>query len=682
MDSFGHAAGIEAELREQQRQEAEKKRKAEEEEKKAGQANIKPKEAPKLNRRQSEPVAKRGEANKEKPKSKSQSAQRKQGLRGWVSQWFFDTFRDSKTNIEAVLGSPSLIAHASTLKLESDQYDFKIRIVEHDTHRYHIGGYELQCRKNVSETEIARITEIVKKYNNEAYKVLALPTLLVYNENKNVLYATDCTRNYEHVDKYDFSDDSVYEALIKLHSLKTCLTDGMTEFIVLYYKHNNEKYAFFASIDVVEKKPHPFNEANQCLDWISVCYLVSQTKKIPFEDYYHITVRKYLVNTNDMLMKQFIEYKTGAARGNPRKLNEIPVVGKDLRTQYARALSKENEEYPEEDIPGETQVDKINRRMSLCTDPTGGKAAEECVKYCTWTPAKMPYRFRVMLDFNGVLKCFNLQSVFETKATNKYWKVFTPQQQAWITRLYHNMHMSYAKEVVRFFESLSKPLRTFKEAHTLDTEDEDGYRVYRRTILAHENQPDLPAISLNGLGFTTARKYTHPSSTFEQLKLVFSKKDTNAQGSLYFERNKSGNYLFDFVQKIFNGYKILADKETGMQYYMDGSKPTLVPFGIYAALMDAKQKGRERDDVDNGTTRGTTRGTTGGTHDDTRQQLPTHFLQQHAHPTGFQSSQNAMSEREIIEWFRQQFPNHPESYIRQRAQVNGGLQAYYDKYKK
>lgn len=600
-------------------------------------------------------------------KNKQQSSSRERVNQTWygaISQVFYLAIRSYQSNIEAVLISDKLNKEHSLIELTSDGFEFKKRNVGHGSHTFTIGGYELSCDRAQAERHIPVTKQIVSKYNENAPKYLVLPTLLVYNETKKTLFATDCSRDYTHVVMCKFIDNAVYDALIKLHSFRTCLTNGILEFIILYDK--KAKNALFASIDMVEKKPHPFDEENRCLDWINVCYLVSQTNKVSFESCYDAAFKAYgnRMKKNDILAKEFVDYKNGVRR--PRRFGEKPVIGKHLREQYARAASKPNDQpYVEEQIPNETQIEKIKRRTNRCTDAITGTAEEACIKFCTWTPAKMPNRFRIMIKFNGVLMCFNLQSVYETQFVNKYWQTFTKQQIIWIKKLYSTMHGKYVKEVMKFFGgSLERPLTILKNAEEIDTEDDDGRRVYLRTVLVNQDQPDLPAIAVNGLGFTTVRKYTQPSGKIAAAKRFFTRQaDVGPQGSLHFEQNSSGNEYFSNIIGIFGnrGSSIFADEETGMQYYMERDEPKLVPFGIYAAIIEAMKTGYEREE--------------------THVARPTpHVIQQQDRPAGVQPGQNRMTEKEIIEWFLQNFADVTETHIRERAQVNGGLQAYYNKY--
>ena len=207
-------------------------------------------------------------------------------------------------------------------------------------------------------------------------------------------------------------------------------------------------------------------------------------------------------------------------------------------------------------------------------------------------------------------------------------------------------------------------MNILKNAEEIDTEDDDGRRVYLRTVLVNQDQPDLPAIAVNGLGFTTVRKYTQPSGKIAAAKRFFTRQaDVGPQGSLHFEQNSSGNEYFSNIIGIFGnrGSSIFADEETGMQYYMERDEPKLVPFGIYAAIIEAMKTGYEREE--------------------THVARPTpHVIQQQDRPAGVQPGQNRMTEKEIIEWFLQNFADVTETHIRERAQVNGGLQAYYNKY--
>lgn len=520
---------------------------------------------------------------------------------GWLqrlNQQLWALISSAQSRTSSILSSPNLQVIDSKIAYEfENKILFKIRQVTDSGSLITIGGFEIE---NVNKSPAKELIKDYEQYCNmheniyKNYEHFCLPTLFVYSEKYERVFMTDCSHGYDTVEKYNYAHDRpLCDALEALHRKHICLTSSddvpvmEKNYLILF--DTKKKTAIFASALFLNAKPSPkFSDVNKSLDWINVCYIISKHQRLKFDDYYATKCKEYKIKPDQSLAVNFLDYVNDNSRGNQnqnqRKLEENPrtKLGQKLRAQYATAAETEVEvPYVETSNPNETQEERINRRYALCDDAETADAdtTEKCTQFCPWSQVQMPNRFRVIIKHHGTLACFNLQQAYEERIA------FETNQKRKIKEIYKNMHEKYTLEIIKFFQKFR--LLSIKETDVVETEDKKGKRAYLKSVLYIDNAPDMPAIEVNGIGYTTKRKYTPPSGRYKRIVNWFSKQqlDSDPQNSIHFERNARGNELFGFCENLKDIY---TDEETGMHYYMDPAGPRLVPFGIYAALLDAK----------------------------------------------------------------------------------------------
>uniref|UniRef100_A0A6C0CNQ2 Uncharacterized protein n=1 Tax=viral metagenome TaxID=1070528 RepID=A0A6C0CNQ2_9ZZZZ len=521
---------------------------------------------------------------------------------GWlasINQRLWSAIAGQQTRISAVLSSTALTLGESKIKhnFETGIY-FKKRQVTDDKYQYTIGGFEIEGVEKSNAQKLITKYEQHRTNHEDIYKnyeYFCLPTFFTFSEKYGRVFATDCSREYGSVDKYNYAHEKpLCDAVETLHKKSICLTNATTvidmekNYLILFDKR--KKTAIFASTVFLNAEPAPeFSDYNRSLDWINVCYIISKHRKSKFDEYYKTTCKQYKIRPADEIVEAFLEYMSEQTRGNQnqnsRKLEENPraKLGQKLRAQYANASETDVEvPYVETPNPNETQEERINRRYALCdgAETADADTTEKCTKFCEWSPLQLPNRFRVVIKHHGILGCFNLQQAYEECVA------FETNQKRKIKEIYKSMHEQYAMEIIKFFQRFNRHL-SIKDTDVVETEDKKGKREYLKSIIYIENAPDKPAIEVNGIGYTTKRRYTPPSGRYKRMLNWFSKQqlDSDPQNSIHFERNERGNELFGLCKNLTDIY---TDEETGMHYYMDPTGPRLVPFGIYAALLDAK----------------------------------------------------------------------------------------------
>ena len=514
-----------------------------------------------------------------------------------LNQTFWSAISSHQSRISAVLSSTRLEVSDSTIshKFENGIF-FKKRQVSDSRSQYTIGGFEIDgveksnAKKMITEYEQhCAIHEDI--YKN--YEYFCLPTFFTFSEQYGRVFMTDCSRDYISVNVYNYEHGKpLCDTLAALHAKHICLTSYAMpvmdkNYLILFDKRT--RTAIFASVLFLNAEPSPtFIDQNKSLDWINVCYIISKHQRLKFDDYYTKKCKEYNIKPDQGLAALFLDHVNDNSRGNQnqnqRKLEENPrtKLGQKLRVQYADAAETEVEvPYVETSNPNETQEERINRRYALCDDAETADAdiTEKCTQFCPWSQVQMPNRFRVIIKHHGTLACFNLQQAYEERIA------FETNQKRKIKEIYKIMHEKYTLEIIKFFQKFR--LLSIKETDVVETEDKKGKRAYLKSVLYIDNAPDMPAIEVNGIGYTTKRKYTPPSGRYKRIVNWFSKQqlDSDPQNSIHFERNARGNELFGFCGNLKDIY---TDEETGMHYYMDPAGPRLVPFGIYAALLDAK----------------------------------------------------------------------------------------------
>lgn len=263
----------------------------------------------------------------------------------------------------------------------------------------------------------------------------------------------------------------------------------------------------------------------------------------------NVQVEKQRVKTSNQLWQRYMKLYTSAARQ--------PFESLKTTVEKYKALPKE---------------DMLKQLYQDCEDAGIGTEEMLCVMQCPIEPIKVPLLFRMSIRINGILKCYNVQTIYEFRAVRAEWKrtgydLFTQSQKDHIETTYSSLHRDYANWVIDFFQTFDIPLyyhETLQFNHS--------NRIYLKTELRSKlrgfEDEEKVAIEVNGCGFTTADRY--------------NARNRSPQGSLHIKRNAAGNVCRDIVNRL--GDSIFSDSLTGFQYISNGDKePTLVPFGVYTA---------------------------------------------------------------------------------------------------
>ena len=305
------------------------------------------------------------------------------------------------------------------------------------------------------------------------------------------------------------------------------------------------------------------NTVDECIAFIKECWSkdtqipTSNIQINPLQAFQNVVqnvvqntqIEKQRVKTSTSLWNKYMKLYTSAAKQ--------PFETLKTTVEKYKALPKE---------------DMLKRLYQDCEDAGVGTEEMLCVMQCPVEPIKVPLLFRMSIRINGILKCYNVQTIYEFRAVRAEWKrtgydLFTESQRDHIETTYASLHRDYVHWVIDFFATFDMALYyddTLQFNHTNRIYLKTELRVKMRGI---ENEEKV-AIEVNGCGFTTADRYNARNRT--------------PQGSLHIKRNAAGNLCRDIVNRL--GDSIFSDALTGFQYISNGDKePTLVPFGVYAA---------------------------------------------------------------------------------------------------